>query len=73
MPRALAGAYDRTWFESPDVVVNVGHPHVRELLELWQVDRGLAAYCLAKAIMLEENRNLEDDPRVAEAALEVVR
>lgn len=73
MQRTVAGYYDRGWFERPKVVVNVEHGHVRELAELRKHDRAMAAYCLAKAILLDENRNLEDDDVLVEAAMAVTR
>ncbi len=73
MQRSVAGPYDRGWFERPRVVVNIEHGHIRELLELRQHDRAMAAYCLAKSILLDENRNLEDDQALVEAAMAVTR
>lgn len=73
MQRGVAGFYDRGWFERPAVVVDTEHAHVRELLKLRENHRGMAAYCLAKAMLLEENRNLEEDQALAQAAMEVVR
>ncbi|MBV1861719.1 MAG: hypothetical protein KUG77_25085 [Nannocystaceae bacterium] len=73
MQRSLVGFYDRGWFESPDVVVNVEHGHIRELADLREHDRAMAAYCLAKSILLDENRNLEDDHVLVEAAMAVTR
>lgn len=73
MQRSVVGFYDRGWFERPKVVVNVEHGHVRELLELRKHDRAMAAYCLAKSILLDENRNLEEDHALVEAAMEVTR
>ncbi|MGH1344008.1 MAG: ATP-binding protein [Nannocystales bacterium] len=73
MQRSVAGLYDRGWFERPNVVVNTEHGHFRELLELRRVDRAMAAYCLAKSILLDENRNLEDDDALVEAAMAVTR
>lgn len=73
MQRSVLGFYDRGWFERPHVLVNVEHGHIRELLELRRADRAMAAYCLAKSVLLDENRNLEDDHALVEAAMEVTR
>lgn len=73
MQRAVSGAYDRGWFERPAVVVNIEHGHFRELLRLRQHQRSMAAYCLAKALLLDEDRNLDEDQVLAAAAEGVVR
>ncbi len=73
MQRPPTGMYDRGWLERPAVMVNVEHGHVRALLGLRETDRAMAAYCLAKAILLEEDRNLDDDQVLADAAMEVTR
>jgi len=73
MQRPVAGFYDRGWFEHPKVVVNIEHGHVRGLADLRRHDRAMAAYCLAKSILLDENRNLDDDDALVEAAMEVTR
>ncbi len=73
MQRSVVGFYDRGWLERPHVLVNVEHGHVRELLELREHDRAMAAYCLAKSILLDENRDLDRDPVLVEAAMQVTR
>lgn len=73
MQRTVAGFYDRGWFERPKVVVNTEHGHFRELVELRGHDRAMAAYCLAKSILLDENHNLDDDDALVEAAMEATR
>ncbi len=73
MQRSVAGVYERGWFERPAVVVNIEHGHFRELLRLRQHQRSMAAYCLAKALLLDEDRNLDEDQVLAAAAEEAAR
>lgn len=73
MQRAVAGAYERGWFERPAVVVNIEHVHFRELLRLRQHQRPMAAYCLAKALLLDEDRSLDEDQTLAAAAEEAAQ
>ena len=73
MQRSVSGDYERGWFERPAVVVNIEHGHFRELLRLRQHQRSMAAYCLAKALLLDEDRNLNEDQVLAAAAEEVAR
>jgi len=73
MQRSVSGFYERGWFERPCVVVNVEHGHVRELVRLRTHDRAMAAYCLAKAMLLDEDRNLDEDQALVDAAMGVAR
>jgi hypothetical protein len=52
----------------PEAAVDVGHPHFRAMLELWSERPRLAAYCLAKALLLSEDRLLSRDVALIEAA-----
>lgn len=47
----------------PEAAVNRQHPHFLELQELYDVAPALATYCLAKALLLNEDRllNLDSD------------
>ncbi|MCR9165615.1 MAG: ATP-binding protein [Nannocystaceae bacterium] len=73
MQRPVSGVYERGWLERPAVVVNVEHAHFRELLRLGQQQRTIAAYCLAKALLLGEDRSLDEDQALAHAARQVAR
>ncbi|MEZ4380843.1 MAG: ATP-binding protein [Nannocystaceae bacterium] len=53
----------------PEAAVNVAHPQVRALLDLRALDRPMAAYCLAKDLLLAEDRKLDLDPALIAAAL----
>lgn len=44
------------WLRRPEAAVERRHPHFAALLQLRAVDRPLAAYCLAKALLLAEDR-----------------
>ena len=73
MQRPVEGRYERSWFENPAVAVDVEHAHVRSLLQLRAHQPAMAAYCLAKSLLLAEDRNLALDESIAQAAQEVVR
>ncbi|MCA9662571.1 MAG: hypothetical protein KC486_29795, partial [Myxococcales bacterium] len=53
----------------PEAAVNVAHPQLRALLDLRALDRSMAAYCLAKDLLLVEDRKLDLDPALITAAL----
>lgn len=48
----------RRWWRGrrPQVAVERGHPHFAAMLRLWPVDPAMAAYCLARALLLDEER-----------------
>ena len=54
--------------ERPEAAVNASHPHFRGLLRLATREPELAAYCLAKALLLLEDRGLEFDDQLIRAA-----
>jgi hypothetical protein len=62
------GVYTRTFLDRPRALVNLTHPHVRRLLSLRATQPDLAAYCLAKALLLAEDRRLDLDFRLIELA-----
>ncbi len=51
--------------------VNRYHPHFRQLLSRYEKDRRMAAYCLAKSLLLSEDRMLGSDGDLMRAALEL--
>jgi hypothetical protein len=53
----------------PEAAVNREHPHYQALLRLGQRAPGLAAYGLAKSLLLFEDRLLERDLELLERAL----
>jgi hypothetical protein len=55
----------------PEAAVNVGHPQFRALFAQWPQRPRLAAYCLAKDLLLAEDRLLRSDQDLIHAALEV--
>ncbi len=52
----------------PEAAVNAEHPHFRALLRLWGQVPDLAAYALAKALVLDGDRGLEFDVDLISAA-----
>lgn len=52
----------------PHAAVNRDHAHFQTLLELDADQPELAAYCLAKSLLLTEDRLLEDDARLIQSA-----
>jgi hypothetical protein len=52
----------------PHAAVNRDHPHFQKLSELYRNKPNMAAYCLAKSLLLTEDRLLEDDAKLMEAA-----
>ena len=67
------GVYERGFLERPRAVVNLEHPHVRALLDLHGRSPALAGYALAKALLLQEDRDLHKDLQLAEQASAEVR
>jgi hypothetical protein len=53
----------------PEAAVNIEHPHFRALLRLSRDQPAMAAYALAKALLLDEDRGLEFDGDLIAAAL----
>ncbi len=49
-------------------VVNRDHPHFRALLALAEREPNMAAYCLARSVMLERDQGLELDAKLVEAS-----
>jgi hypothetical protein len=56
--------------EQPEVAVNCEHPHFRALLRLADSQPALAAYCLAKSLLLADARALERDHQLMLAAID---
>lgn len=54
----------------PEAAINCEHPHFRALLRVAARERNLAAYCLAKALLLDEDRGLEFDVPLMRAAMD---
>ena len=73
MPLPPKGVYTRGVLERPRAVVNRRHPHFRRMLELHRVDPDLAAFCCAKALMLEENVARHRDVELVELATRAIR
>jgi hypothetical protein len=73
MPLPPAGLYARGRFERPRVVVNCRHAHWRHILEMTRIQPELAAYCLAKALLLEEDVALHQSIALVELATRPIR
>jgi hypothetical protein len=56
--------------ERPEAAVNRDHPHFRTLVELSQQHPDIAAYCLAKSLLLSADRLLDADVKLMEAAMD---
>jgi hypothetical protein len=67
------GTYRRGRFERPRALVNLEHPHFMALLRTAAHAPDLAAYGLAKSLMLEEDRLLERDVELCRHATESAR
>jgi hypothetical protein len=67
------GRYRRGRFERPHALVNLEHPHFQALLETARHAPELAAYALAKSLMLEEDRLLERDLELCRHSTEQLR
>jgi hypothetical protein len=63
------GPYERGFLERPEALVNCDHPDVRRLVELSARCPALASYCLAKQLLLWEDRLLDRDVALMAAAL----
>lgn len=70
LPPAGTTVSDQT--RRPCALVNVEHPHFLKLLAMWRHSPRVAAYCLAKSVLLVEDRLLERDYDLMRAALEDV-
>ena len=68
IPPPFAPAEERP--SRPEAVVNREHPHYRMLLRLHRRAPGLAAYALAKSLLLAEDRLLERDLELLGHSLE---
>ena len=64
------GIYRRKRFERPCVLVNLRHPYFTQVQTLYRSHRAMGAYCLAKAMLLEEDRKLHRDGDLMQAAKE---
>ena len=67
------GVYERGMLERPSVVVNRHHPHLRRLAETAAQQPELAAYCLAKSLMMEEDRARHADLRLIDSVTKTLR
>jgi hypothetical protein len=67
------GVYERAMLERPRVVVNRHHPHLRRLVETAAHQPELAAYCLAKSLMMEEDRARHADLELITRATRALR
>ena len=67
------GTYQRGRFERPRALVNREHPHFLALLDAARRTPELAAYTLAKSLLLEEDRLLERDVELCLHATEHLR
>ena len=68
MAKPEGAVYERGFMERPRVVVNRRHPHFRRMLALYETSPPMAAFCLAKSLLLEEDRLREFDSKMIEAA-----
>ncbi|MCA9634911.1 MAG: hypothetical protein KC420_02645, partial [Myxococcales bacterium] len=66
-PVAIAGVGRR--LRRPEAAVNHDHPHLQALVKLRARDPAMAAYCLAKDLLLAEDRRLDLDGPLMAAAL----
>ncbi len=57
--------------QAGDIAVNREHPHFLLLLRLFAVEPQIAAYCLAKALLLQDDRDLAMDGALMNAAREI--
>ena len=55
----------------PEAAVDIGHPQFRGLLDLFAHEPRMAAYCLAKDLLLAEDRGLERDLELMHTAREM--
>jgi hypothetical protein len=54
------------------IAVNREHPHFLLLLRLYAVEKQMASYCLAKALLLQDDRDLAMDAALMSAAREAL-
>ncbi len=62
------GIYRRSLLERPHAVLNRHHPHFRWLVDVRRAQPQMAAYCLAKSLMLTEDRALDKDTELIASA-----
>lgn len=73
MARPLGARYERRRFEKPRALVNRNHPHFRAIEAMADTQWDLAVYCLAKSLLLEEDRGLDKDIILMEHATKSLR
>ncbi|MFB6350490.1 MAG: ATP-binding protein [Bradymonadaceae bacterium] len=54
--------------DRPDGAINRDHPHFRRIAEMWNDEPDIAAYCLAKSLLLTHDRLLTLDRGLMEGA-----
>lgn len=69
MARPPRGVAEERPSKRPEAAVNRDHPHFRRLLELYGSSPKIAAYCLAKSLLLTEDRMLDADVDMIAAAM----
>ncbi|MFP4599253.1 MAG: ATP-binding protein [Persicimonas sp.] len=70
MARPPRGVAEERPAKRPEAAVNRDHPHFRRLLELHAHSPQIAAYCLAKSLLLTEDRMLDADVDLIAACTE---
>ncbi len=70
MARPPRGVAEERPSKRPEAAVNRDHPHFRRLLELHAHSPQIAAYCLAKSLLLIEDRMLDADVDLIAACTE---
>lgn len=70
MARPPRGVAEDQAGKRPEAAVNRDHPHFRKLLELHAQQPKIAAYCLAKSLLLTEDRLLDADVELISTSLE---
>lgn len=73
MAKPPGARYERGRFEKPRALVNRQHPHFQAIEAMAEQQPEMAAYCLAKSLLLEEDRNLDLDIRLVEHATKSAR
>ena len=73
MARPPDSRYERGRFTKPRALVNRNHPHFRALETMSALQWDMAVYCLAKSLILEEDRALEKDIELVKFATQQVR
>ena len=69
MARPPRGVAEESNDKRPEAAVNRDHPHFQTLSELHEKHPEIAAYCLAKSLLLSADRMLDADVRLMEAAI----